>query len=74
MFRSKGWFIFFLFMATGAIVGGLLGDAMLSSQAFGSGTAFLVQKYQVLNIQPVAIDFYVMGLSADFVWEQYKMF
>ena len=68
MFRSKSWFVFFLFMATGAIVGGLLGDAMLSSQAFGSGTAFLVQKYQVLNIQPVAIDFYVMKITIGFAF------
>ena len=66
MFGSKGWFVFFLFMATGAIVGGLLGDAMLSSQAFGSGTSFLVQKYQVLNIPPVVIDFYVMKITLGF--------
>ncbi len=68
MFGSKGWFVFFLFIATGAIVGGLLGDAMLSSQAFGSGTSFLVQKYQVLNIQPAVIDFYVMKITVGFAF------
>ena len=66
MFGSKGWFVFFLFMATGAIVGGLLGDAMMASSAFGSGTSFLVQKYQVLNIPPAVIDFYVMKITIGF--------
>ena len=43
MFGSKGWFVMFLVLATGAIVGGLLGDVLLTSQALGSGTSFLVQ-------------------------------
>ncbi len=69
MFGSKGWFVFFLFMATGAIVGGLLGDAMLASNALGGGTSFLVQKYQVLNIPPAVIDFYVMKITVGFVFQ-----
>ena len=68
MFGSKGWFVFFLFMATGAIIGGMLGEAMMSSQVFGSGTSFLVQKYQVLNIPPVVIDFYVMKITVGFAF------
>lgn len=68
MFGSKGWFVFFLFLATGAIVGGLLGDAMMASSAFGSGTSFLVQKYQVLNIPPAVIDFYVMKITIGFAF------
>lgn len=65
---SKRWFVFFLFMATGAIIGGMLGDAMVASQVFGSGTSFLVQKFQVLNIPPVVIDFYVMKITVGFVF------
>lgn len=68
MFGSKGWFMFFLFMATGAIVGGLLGDAMVSSNAFGPGTNFLVHKYQILNIPPAVIDFYVMKITVGFAF------
>ena len=68
MTGSRRWFVFFLFMATGAIIGGMLGEAMMSSQVFGSGTSFLVQKFQVLNIQPVVIDFYVMKITVGFVF------
>ena len=68
MFGSKGWFVMFLVLATGAIVGGLLGDVLLSSQALGAGTSFLVQKYQVLNIPPAVIDFYVMKITVGFAF------
>lgn len=68
MTGSRRWFVFFLFMATGAIIGGMLGDAMVSSQLFGSGTSFLVQKFQVLNIPPAVIDFYVMKITIGFVF------
>ena len=68
MFGSKGWFVMFLVLATGAIVGGLLGDVLLTSQALGSGTSFLVQKYQVLNIPPAVIDFYVMKITVGFAF------
>ena len=68
MTGSRRWFVFFLFMATGAIIGGMLGDAMVSSQIFGSGTSFLVQKFQVLNIPPAVIDFYVMKITIGFVF------
>ncbi len=68
MSGSRRWFVFFLFMATGAIIGGMLGDAMMASQVFGSGTSFLVQKFQVLNIPPAVIDFYVMKITVGFVF------
>ena len=68
MFGSKGWFVFFLFLATGAIVGGLLGDAMIASSAFGNGASFFVTKYQVLNIPPVVVDFYVMKITLGFAF------
>ena len=68
MFGSRGWFVCFLFLATGAIVGGILADAMMTSQALGPGTSFFFQKYQVLNIPPAVIDFYVMKITVGFVF------
>lgn len=69
MFNSRSWFMAFLFLATGAIVGGLLGDAVLSSGMLGGGGSFLVQKYTVLNIPPAVIDFYVMKITVGFVFQ-----
>jgi hypothetical protein len=66
MFGSKNNFWFFLFLAAGAIIGGLLGDALQASQFFGAGTEFLVHKYQVLSIPPVTIDLYIAQLSVGF--------
>lgn len=66
MFGSRGWFVLFLVLATGAIVGGLLGDMLMTSNALGAGTSFLVQKFQVLNIPPAVVDFYVMKITVGF--------
>ena len=68
MFGSKGWLACFLVLATGAIIGGLLGDAISASQIFGPGSSFFVQKFQVLNIPPAVIDFYVMKITVGFVF------
>lgn len=38
-FGSKDRFWFFLFLAAGAIIGGLLGNFLEASQFFGAGTA-----------------------------------
>lgn len=48
-FGSKDRFWFFLFLAAGAIIGGLLGNFLEASQFFGAGTAFLIHKYQALT-------------------------
>lgn len=61
-FGSKDRFWFFLFLAAGAIIGGLLGNFLEASQFFGAGTAFLIHKYQVLNIPPVDVDLYIARL------------
>jgi hypothetical protein len=65
-FGSKNNFWFFLFLAAGAIIGGLLGDTLEASQFFGSGTSFLVHKYQVLNIPPVDVDLYIAHIMVGF--------
>ncbi|MEG0797812.1 MAG: DUF4321 domain-containing protein [Acidaminococcaceae bacterium] len=66
---SKSRLMFFLFLATGAITGGLMGHALEASQFFGEGTKFLVQKYQVLNIAPATVDFYLLQFSIGFVFQ-----
>ena len=67
-FGSKDRFWFFLFLAAGAIIGGLLGNFLDASQFFGAGTAFLIHKYQVLNIPPVDVDLYIAKITFGFTF------
>ncbi|MDD4084891.1 MAG: DUF4321 domain-containing protein [Acidaminococcaceae bacterium] len=64
MFRSRKGLTLFLFMVTGAVVGGLVGDMLQKTQFFGEGTKFLVEKYEVLMIPPAVFDFYVLKFTA----------
>lgn len=67
--RQKRGLIFFLFIVTGAIIGGILGDVLNSTQMLGEATKFFTQKYEVINIAPAAFDFYVLKLTAGFVFQ-----
>ena len=66
MLRRKRGIVFFLFIVTGAIVGGLVGDTLQTTQFFGESTKFLVQKYEVFTVPPSTLDFYVMKITAGF--------
>ncbi len=64
--RRKRGVALFLFVVTGAIVGGMIGDALQASQFFGENTKFLIQRYEVFSVPPATLDFYVMKISAGF--------
>lgn len=64
--RRKRGVVLFLFIVTGAIVGGMIGDALQASQFFGENTKFLIQRYEVFSLPPATLDFYVMKISAGF--------
>ncbi len=66
MLRRKRGVALFLFVVTGAIVGGMIGDALQASQFFGENTKFLIQRYEVFSVPPATLDFYVMKISAGF--------
>lgn len=69
MFRRKSGLAFFLFLVTGAIVGGLASEVLQTTQFFGESTKFLVQKYEVFSFPPSLVDFYVMKLSVGFSFQ-----
>ena len=68
MLRRKRGVALFLFVLTGAIVGGMIGDALQASQFFGENTKFLIQRYEVFSVPPATLDFYVMKISSFFVF------
>jgi len=69
VFRRKSGLAFFLFLVTGAIVGGLASEVLQTTQFFGESTKFLVQKYEVFSFPPSLVDFYVMKLSVGFSFQ-----
>lgn len=66
MLRRKRGVALFLFMVTGAIVGGMIGEALQAAQVLGESTKFLIQRYEVFSVPPATLDFYVMKISAGF--------
>ncbi|MGE4588331.1 MAG: DUF4321 domain-containing protein [Acidaminococcaceae bacterium] len=66
MLRRKNGVVLFLFVVAGAIVGGMIGDVLQSTQIFGENTKFLIQRYEVFSVPPATLDFYVMKISAGF--------
>ena len=69
MFRRKSGLAFFLFLVTGAIVGGLASEVLQTTQFLGESTKFLVQKYEVFSFPPSLIDFYVLKFSVGFSFQ-----
>lgn len=66
MLRRKRGMALFLFIVTGAIVGGMIGEALQATQVLGESTKFLIQRYEVFSVPPATLDFYVMKISAGF--------
>ena len=66
MLRRKRGVALFLFIVTGAIVGGMIGEALQATQVLGESTEFLIQRYEVFSVPPATLDFYVMKISAGF--------
>jgi len=58
-----------LFVAVGAILGGILGELMRHVDALSGLVPYLVQTYSVLNLPMVTLNLYVIQLSFGFVFE-----
>lgn len=54
-----------LFLITGAVVGGILGE-MISNFSLGGITPYLVKTYPIFDIPPVTVNLYVMKIVLGF--------
>lgn len=58
--------ILILFVMTGAVLGGILGE-IIRDVSFLSGIApYLVQTYPILDLSPVAVNLYIVQFSFGF--------
>ena len=76
MFPLEGFFVKFssgrgfgmcaVFVFTGAVLGGLLGEALRTVEALSSIAPLLFETYPAFVLAPVAIDLFVVSVSVGF--------
>jgi hypothetical protein len=54
-----------LFLITGAVVGGILGE-MIANLSLGGITPYLVKTYPIFDIPPATVNLYVMKIVLGF--------
>ena len=63
---GRGYGILALFVITGAILGGILGEIISSTAAFSGIAHYLVQTYPIIDLAPVSINLYVIKTALGF--------
>ncbi|WP_371368571.1 hypothetical protein SRRS_21010 [Sporomusa rhizae] len=62
--RSMGMMV--LFLVTGAVVGGILGEIAASSSLLSGVAPYLIKPFPVFDVPPVSINLYVIKLVIGF--------
>lgn len=65
--KTKGILVLLLFLLTGALIGGLLGEAIAGSSALSGISPYLVKKYTIFEMAPASINLFVMQIKLGFV-------
>lgn len=63
---NRGYGILILFVITGAVLGGILGEIISNVAIFSGISPYLVQTYPVVDVAPVTINLCVIQLSLGF--------
>lgn len=63
---TRGYGVLILFVITGAILGGILGEIIMDISALSGIAPYLVQQYAILDLSPVMVNLYVIKLSFGF--------
>jgi len=63
---GKGMGMMALFLITGAVVGGILGELAASSSLLAGIAPYLIKPFPVFDLPPVAIDLYVIKVVIGF--------
>lgn len=65
--KTKGVLVLLLFLLTGALLGGLLGELIASSTTLADISPYLVKKYTIFDMAPASINLFVMQVKLGFV-------
>lgn len=64
--KSKGYGMLLLFLITGAVFGGILGEFISRSDVLVDWAPYLVKTFLVLDVPPVSINLYVVRVMLGF--------
>lgn len=64
--KSKSFGVLALFLVTGAILGGILGEIIASTAIFSGIAPYLVKTFSIFDLPPIAINLYVIKLVLGF--------
>ncbi|SDF21133.1 DUF4321 domain-containing protein [Sporolituus thermophilus] len=66
--RNKGVGTLVLFLVTGAVLGGVLGEVIAGSTLMAGIVPYLIKTYPVFDFPPVTINLYVLRLVIGFAF------
>ncbi len=64
--KSNGYGMFILFLLTGAVFGGILGELISRSDIVAGFAPYLVKTFLVLDVPPVTVNLYVVRFMVGF--------
>jgi len=64
--KNKGYGMLLLFLITGAVFGGILGEFISRADALASVSPYLVKTFLVLDVPPISINLYVVRVMLGF--------
>lgn len=65
-FKNKGYGMLLLFLITGAVFGGIIGEFISHADSLGGLSPYLVKTFLVLDVPPVSINLYVVRFMVGF--------
>lgn len=65
--KTKGIVVLVLFLLTGALLGGLLGEVIAGTPALSGLSPYLTQKHTLFEMAPANINLFVMQLKLGLV-------
>ena len=65
--QTHGFWIFLLFMLTGALLGGLLGEIIAETPSLAGIAPYLVKKHLIFDMAPVNINLFVIQIKLGFI-------
>ena len=63
---KRGFGILALFLVTGAVLGGIIGELAASSSLLGGMAPYLIKPFPIFDLPPVTLNLYVLKLVVGF--------
>lgn len=64
--NTKSFLVWLLYFLAGAIIGGLLGEAIASSPALSGMAPYLTKKYVIFDMAPASINLFIAQIKFGF--------